>query len=85
MKGRDNMTEEMKNAALYCAQKLIEQDKASGMDGDMTNIVSFAMIVNESNLGFKIEEYSDVDIELTNMINNIIDEYNLTKSNGKSL
>lgn len=71
--------------AQYAFNTLVDLSKENELSGDITLIASVAFSLKRRGENVPFELYSDLDIEVTNKVNEMIRAVNLEKSNGKTM
>lgn len=69
----------------FAFNNLVDLEKENELSGDITLISSVAFTLRRRGLDVPFEPYSDLDIEVTNKLNEKIHAINIEKSNGRTL
>ena len=69
----------------FAFNNLVDLEKENELSGDITLISSVAFNLRRRGLDVPFAPYSDLDIEVTNKLNEKIHAINIEKSNGRTL
>lgn len=69
----------------FAFNNIVDLEKENELSGDITLISSVAFTLRRRGLDVPFETYSDLDIEVTNKLNEKIHAINIEKSNGRTL